>query len=97
MPYLKVWPASTFEDFECHEAAVGPAPDRHAVGVDVGFLLPYFGGFDLVVRFPFAEVFADDGACFAADEAGAASVDCDDDVAQVGGDVGLKVDVGIFG
>ncbi|CAH0055364.1 unnamed protein product [Clonostachys solani] len=80
------------EGLEGLEAAVGPAPDGEAVGVDVGLAGEVLGGGDVVSGLVDAELVADGDAVGAAEEAGAAGVDSDDDVAEARGDVGLEVD-----
>ena len=74
------------------KTAVRPSPNRHAVFVDVLLLRPYLARRNLIQCFIVPDIATRDAAQLASEEACAAAVDGDDDVAQRRGDEGLKVD-----
>lgn len=85
-------PSVLLQCLQRHEAAVAPAPDGDAVGIDVFLRGPDLGRLDLVAGFVVADMASDDAARFPADEAGSPAVDGDNNVAEARGDVGLEID-----
>lgn len=82
---------------ESVETTKGPTPDGEAGLVDVRFGSPDLGGSDLVVRFPVTQVATDEHPVLAADEARSATIDRDNEIAQVGGNVRLEVNGKLLG
>src|ERR1700733_13060693 len=85
-------PASVLlQRFQSHETAVTPTPDSHALWVDIRLLRPYLCRLDLIVRFVVSKSATDYTSSFSANESSASTVDGNNNVIEIGSNVGLEI------
>lgn len=78
------------------EIVVGLVLEGEMVGIDVVLRSKVFCCGDVVLCFDYVEVVMDCDMVFMIEEVGVVGVDCNNDVVEGGGDVGLEVDVEFF-
>ena len=80
-----------FKDFQGHVATVAPAPNGHAAFIHVALASPDLGRRDLIHSFIVADITTDNTPGFSANETCSSTIDSDDNITQIGGDIGLEV------
>ena len=74
-----------------HKPTVTPSPDSKSTFIDILFLCPDFGCFNLVACFIVSQVPTNSTSSFPADGSRSSTVNGDHDIAQVRGNIGLEI------